>query len=143
MKSNPPDFVIGIRKDACGLCTQRCEAQPSPDDSDAACPLGKWRKYNTDATASVNAASRLGLWSKTKHLTAALMRWQAAGFPKRSKAEVRACLAICHGCEFYRSKGNFHLGECQICGCTDFKPRWATEDCSQGKWPKLPPKDST
>ena len=35
-----------------------------------------------------------------------------------------------------REKGNFGLGECihPKCGCTRFKPGWATEHCPIGEW---------
>ncbi len=66
----------------------------------------------------------------------AIVRWQAAGRPRRSDAEVESLLAICLPCERYRD------GVCAKCGCGVSrsktaivnKLRMTTEVCPLGKW---------
>jgi hypothetical protein len=73
---------------------------------------------------------------KAGHYAVALLRWSAAGFPRRSDEEVAAIVAICRACEKFRD------GACTKCGCGVSTSRWAvvnkarmaTEICSLGKW---------
>jgi hypothetical protein len=77
--------------------------------------------------------------SKIQKFSAAFFKWVKSGFPKRTKDQIRECLSVCSACSFWNNKGNLGLGECTHpkCGCTRFKPQWATEDCPINKWPKL------
>lgn len=76
------------------------------------------------------------LVTKVIHFSTAWTRWKNAGFPKRSKEEIKEIRAICAACPNWNPKGNMLFGECRHpkCGCTRFKPQWATEHCPIGKW---------
>jgi hypothetical protein len=139
---NIPDEIEGIRFSLCETCASKCQSYKdrlieyaSPL---AACPDGRWREYITNENQSASNTAP-NLVAKVENLTKAFLRWREAGYPTRTKEQRRACLAVCASCSYYRAKGNFHLGECghPRCGCTDFKPFWATETCPVGKWPKF------
>jgi hypothetical protein len=146
MSALVPNDILMIRCSLCSSCETKCAAYTNESidhtEQTTVCPDGHWGQYITAGGELLEAPS---LAAKISHFTIALLKWQLAGRPWRTKEQVKECLSVCSKCEFYNLKGNFHLGECRHprCGCTDFKPRWATEDCPADKWPKLPPKDST
>jgi len=76
----------------------------------------------------------------------AVLRWQSAGRPLRSDAEVDRIHQVCTCCEHYQPKAD-GCGVCRDCGCglrdAQFtglldaltnKIRMATEHCWAGKW---------
>ena len=88
---------------------------------------------------AVEAGKKLG-WTAAdvKKWTAALLRWRAAGYPKRTGAEVGAILLICEDCDQYAIAEH----RCKICRCgvstaglaVFNKARLATERCPENKW---------
>lgn len=67
----------------------------------------------------------------------AIARWAAAGFPRRSRKEQEANLAICKPCQFYKDNRCTH----QACGCQlesrlsgKSKIAMATEECPLKLW---------
>jgi len=76
-----------------------------------------------------------GAVRQAKNVTKAMMRWQRAGRPTRSDAEVeRIYTEICQPCYWFEPAKRGNRGRCLICGCRvnlrDFnKLRWATESC--------------
>lgn len=92
-----------------------------------------WREANVDAK-SPTLVKRVLTWR------ASIKRWDAAGKPTRSDAEVERIMSECCGpCEHY----NERWSQCKLCGCfcrkqgqAKFnKPKMATEKC-----PLDPPK---
>lgn len=71
-------------------------------------------------------------------------RWELAGRPVRSEAEVLEILAVCRGGDGRRRCERFDpaSGTCNACGCpvndgqeaVENKAKMATEDCPLGKW---------
>ena len=54
------------------------------------------------------------------------------GNPQTTDEQYKARLEICQKCIFFKD------WKCEVCGCyLTLKARWATQDCPEGKWPKL------
>jgi hypothetical protein len=86
--------------------------------------------------ARIEVGSGPGIFAQIRNFSRAYANWRAAGYPRRGKEEIKKCLAICGNCEFWNPNGNLFLGKCRHpkCGCSRFKPQWATERCPIGKW---------
>ncbi len=133
------------------------------DDGLWQCPDCKWvykrfgprrspRRNCPNSPDLAEAKERLGISTDDmKHWAQALAKWTRAGFPKRSQAEVRQCLAICVQCEnFVPAKSNCTGttcrmktgGRCKLCGCgvksgglaIFNKLAMKTEGCPKGKF---------
>ena len=89
------------------------------------------------------AAKKLHVtWEDATHYAHAIVKWQDAGFPMRTRAEVARCFWICKGgcgnrpCKWYAN------GYCKLCHCRVNQSRIAlmnkikmrTESCPEGKW---------
>ena len=73
----------------------------------------------------------------------AAARWAAAGFPRRTDAEVAKLYAICSACDYFGDDS------CRLCGCAASLKRsvlnklsLATESCPDGRWPAGEPEPS-
>ena len=140
--------VLNHRRVSCATCPQPCqlhlEGKIDLADPSVSCPVRRFSAWHDDAPTTSPPTFKLAtvtpqspsLLSKIKNFTMSFLRWREAGFPKRSREEIAACLSKCHSCPMWRSKGNFGFGECvhPKCGCTSFKPGWKTEHCPIGLW---------
>jgi hypothetical protein len=64
----------------------------------------------------------------TKSFGTSMGRWIAAGFPVVDETKFNERILICHGCEFWDSKGFHGTGACGKCGCsTQAKLRMKSE----------------
>lgn len=83
------------------------------------------------------APEKASLATKLGRVARELKKWAAAGAEFAPRSVRRERLAICAGCSYWASSGNWGLGECTFpgCGCTKAKAALATSRC-----PQTPPK---
>jgi len=130
-----------ICQDCPNLCQVYLDGKIDHTDPAVACPVswsGQWHVYRGHGEVVPASSPSLppSFWAKAIRLSRSFLVWQEAGYPKRSKADIKSCLDLCRACPAWREEGNLGLGECTHpkCGCTRFKPQWATEHCPIDKW---------
>lgn len=84
------------------------------------------------------------LSDSAENFASAVKRWAKEGFPVASTKVIENRKAACRACPFWDSKARMGLGKCKHvkCGCTKLKWWLETEDCPDGRWPKIQVEDS-
>ena len=109
---------------------------PAAMAHDATSPEDGQRRRPSVPTPDVDQRSGPGLANRAGRYAAAVAKWNLAGRPRRTDAEVDAILAICTPC------GQFDGQQCSLCGCRinkskraiANKARMATEHCPKNLW---------
>ncbi len=92
-------------------------------------------KASSPARPANSAVKVPSVARQARNVTAAWLKWSAAGCPKRSREEVQRIAALCETCVYGGDRHPvFRYKRCKKCGCSRIKLGWATERCPVGKW---------
>lgn len=114
---------------------ERGDGQPSPGHAEQRTRIANHQKHSPSILA--------------RRYAEAVHRWNAAGRPVRSDAEMSHIFEThCRPCKHFRQKKKDGIGACKLCGCylkkrqkyagvlssLTNKIRMATEHCPRGYW---------
>jgi len=130
MSNQPNPWLQGgftIDADAGGIEARMPAPPPTPPPD----PFGEHIAAAGAEPASVEPASRPGMWGMAASFGASMARYAAGGFRKVAPEIHAERVSVCAGCEQHDGT------RCYACGCyTNLKAWMPHEDCPLGRWPR-------